>query len=63
MENALDTGQYHLRVGGLSRTELMGALDSIGVFLNCMPRSCSRTPPSTRERRKTLSSFSERSAN
>lgn len=34
MEFKLGTERFNLRVGGLSRTELMGALDSHGVHLN-----------------------------
>lgn len=34
MEDALGTDRLILRVGGLSRAELMGALNSIGVFFN-----------------------------
>lgn len=34
MEYELGTERFNLRVGGLSRTELMGALDSHGVHLN-----------------------------
>jgi hypothetical protein len=34
MKGALSTNSFNLRVGGLSREELMGALSSMGVLLN-----------------------------